>query len=189
MLHGGRTRSDFVCHSIGALAYFFLVACSPNYAITSRVPVEGKSSVCLICMKYRIIILIINIITIILGQILLNCILQTHHARRHARMHTHARHTCAHTHRRRRRTGYSMGRSPNHDGPLSWRQCRSLAIEINTGAGGPVSPRFWMFFGYNKILGYPETRTRDSMYCQSKRTVRYISKNCDLPFAKIDRQT
>ena len=31
---------------------------------TSRVPVEGKSSVCLICMKYRIIILIIIIISL-----------------------------------------------------------------------------------------------------------------------------
>ena len=37
---------------------------------TSRVPVEGKSSVCAICMKYRIIILII----ISLGQILLSYI-------------------------------------------------------------------------------------------------------------------
>ena len=35
---------------------------------TSRVPVQGKSSVCAICMKYRIIILII----ISLGQILLS---------------------------------------------------------------------------------------------------------------------
>ena len=36
---------------------------------TSRVTVQGKSLVCLICMKYRIIILIIIIIS--LGQILL----------------------------------------------------------------------------------------------------------------------
>ena len=34
---------------------------------TSRVPVDRKSSVCLICMKYRIIILIIIIIS--LGQL------------------------------------------------------------------------------------------------------------------------
>ena len=31
-----------------------------HYKWTSRVPVEGKSPVCLICMKYRIIILIIK---------------------------------------------------------------------------------------------------------------------------------
>ena len=58
--------------------------------LTSRVPVEGKSSVFLICTKYRIIILIIIIIS--LGQILLSYIENTsHHARTHARMHTHRR--------------------------------------------------------------------------------------------------
>ena len=62
---------------------------------TSRVPVEGKSSVCLICMKYRIIILIIIIIN--LGQILLSFIANTSrthaliHARTHAYTRTHAR--------------------------------------------------------------------------------------------------
>ena len=53
-------------------------------------PLRGKSSVCLICMKYRIIILIIIIIS--LGQILLSYIANT--SRTHA---------CASTHRRRRR--------------------------------------------------------------------------------------
>ena len=43
----------------------------------SRVPFEGKSSVCVICMKYRIIILITCIIIISLGQILLSCIANT----------------------------------------------------------------------------------------------------------------
>ena len=42
---------------------------------TSRVPVGGKSSVCLICMKYRIIILIIIIKR--LGEILLSYIAHT----------------------------------------------------------------------------------------------------------------
>ena len=120
---------------------------------TSWVPVEGKSPVCLICMKYRIIILIINIIS--LGQII---IVYCKHNHAHAR-----------THRRRRRTGYRYSLAPNRDGPLCWRQCRSLAIEINTREGDPVSPRFWMFFSYKKILGRTETRTRDRMYCQSIR--------------------
>ena len=43
--------------------------------ITSRVPVGGKASVCLICMKYRIIILIIIIKR--LGEILLSYIAHT----------------------------------------------------------------------------------------------------------------
>ena len=125
---------------------------------TSRVLVEGKSSVWLICMKYRIIILIIIIISV--GQILLSdtaipaiiiiiIILQTHHACTHTRMRTDA-HACAHTHRRRRCTCYRYSFAPNHDGLLRWRQCLSLAIEINTGAGGPVSPRLWVFLVYIK---------------------------------------
>ena len=61
---------------------------------TSRVPVEGKSSACVICMKYRIIILIIIIIS--LGQIILSY-MAANTSRTHARTHTHA-HTCAHTH-------------------------------------------------------------------------------------------
>ena len=51
--------------------------------ITSRVPVEGKSSV---CAKMILIIIIIS-----LGKILLSYILQTHHACMHA-------HTRAHEH-------------------------------------------------------------------------------------------
>ena len=136
--------------------------------------VEGKPSMCLICMKYRITILIIIIIS--LGQIFFYRILQTHYARAHAR--TRARpqaHACARTRvhipRRRRRTGYRYSVAPSRDGPLRWRQCRSLAIEINTGSGGPVSPRCWVFFAYKKNLGRTETLTRDSLCCQSIRTV------------------
>ena len=57
--------------------------------LTRWVPVEGKSPVCLICMKYRIIILIIIIIS--LGQILLSYIANTSctHALAHAQAHTH----------------------------------------------------------------------------------------------------
>ena len=42
---------------------------------TKRVPVQGKSSVCLNCMKHRITILVIIIIS--LGQILLSYIANT----------------------------------------------------------------------------------------------------------------
>ena len=34
-----------------------------------------------------------------------------------------------------------------------------------------------MFFAYKKLLGRTETRTRDRMYCQTIRTVRYISRD------------
>ena len=76
---------------------------SSRIMITSRVSVEGKSSVCVICMKYRIIILIIMIISP--GKILLSyCKHITHprmHARTHAYTHTHG-HTHTPTHRCRR---------------------------------------------------------------------------------------
>ena len=56
-----------------------------KYYATSRIPVEGKALVCLICVRYRIIILIIIIIS--LGQILLSYIENT--SRTHARARTH----------------------------------------------------------------------------------------------------
>ncbi len=67
----------------------FILSLSLIIIHTSRVPVEGESSVCL--KKYRIIILIIIIIR--LGQILLSYIANT--SRTHA--HIHAR-TRIHTH-------------------------------------------------------------------------------------------
>ena len=132
---------------------------------TSRVPVEGKSSVCLICMKYRIIFLIIIIIS--LGQILLSYIANTSctHARTDAHMcactraRTHANapvrtHLCERT---RANAPAQTSAHPPHTPPSPYRYsmglCQptvmalsagdnswSLAIEINTG--GPVSPRF-----------------------------------------------
>ena len=78
-------------------ALFNLVTCKHVRHIfkhTSRVPVEGKSPVCVICMKYRITILIIIIIS--LGQTVLSYI-ATH---THSRTHTHTQtHTRAHTHK------------------------------------------------------------------------------------------
>ena len=59
---------------------FFLF---PDLELTSRVPVERKSSVCLICMKYRYIFLII---IISLGQILLSDMANT--SRTQARTHS-----------------------------------------------------------------------------------------------------
>ena len=102
------------------------------------IPVEGKSSECLICMKYWIIILIITIIS--LGQTFYR-IANTSRMHTRSRAYTHARtrvrtharaHTCTHTAVIVRRTGYRYSVSPNHDGPLRLRQCRSLAIQMNT---------------------------------------------------------
>ena len=53
-----------------------------HYGLLAGVPVEGKSSVCLICMKYRIIILIIIIKRP--GEILLSYIANTSRMRTHA---------------------------------------------------------------------------------------------------------
>ena len=119
------------------------------------IPVEGKSSECLICMKYRIILIII---IISLGQIFYR-ILQTHHACTHARVHTRTRaHACTRTHTHAhtavitvRHTCYRYSVSPNRDGPLRLRQCRTLSIQITTCTGDPITRIFWMFFAYKNI--------------------------------------
>ena len=77
-------RSCMAANSISSIA----LCCLNIFKGTSRVPVEGKSSVCVICMKYRIIFLIIIIIG--LGQIILSYMANT--SCTHARMHT-----CTHT--------------------------------------------------------------------------------------------
>ena len=113
------------------------------YNLLAGYPLRGNHQCRLICMKYKIIFLIIIIIS--LGQILLSYIANTSrtHARTDAR--THARiqtrtnrraHTPAraHTHTHRRRSGYRYSMSLWHPtvsarsaGDNGW----SLAIEIN----------------------------------------------------------
>ena len=140
-------------------------------------------------MKYRILILITIIIS--LGQNVYR-MLQTRHACTHARAHTraHARiqarahtrahaHTCTHTAVATvtaRRTGYRYSVSPNRDGPLRLRQCRLLAIQITTCTGDPITPIFWMFFVYKKMLDRTEMRSRDRICFQPIRTVSDISR-------------
>ena len=92
---------------------------------------------CLIVMKYRIIILIIIIIS--LGQILLSYIAKT------PRTHAHTPPSPPY-----RLSLFDGSVAPNREGQLCWPQCRSLAIEVNTGAGGPVSLRFWVLFANKK---------------------------------------
>ena len=131
---------------------------------------------CLICMKYRIIILIIIIIS--LGKISLSYIANTSrmHACTHARAHTLTlANTPTHTHDRRCSL-FSVRPTMTQSwlgAPFSTlaRQCRSLAIQINRRAGDPLSSRFWKFFAYKKLLGRTETRTRDRKCFQTIRTV------------------
>ena len=136
----------------------------------SRVPVEGKSSVCLICMKYRIIILII--ITISMGKILLSYIENTPRTHARARTYTHT-HTHTHTHTAEPfRLALCDGSvAPNRDGPFRWRQWASLLHSNKHTRGRSGFLRICVFFAYKKLLGRSETRTRDKMCFQTIRTV------------------
>ena len=80
---------------LGDISYIVSITILTSITIidTRWVPVEWRSSVCLICMIYRIIILIIIIIS--LGQILVSYIANTSRTHAHARAHTHSR---THTH-------------------------------------------------------------------------------------------
>ena len=157
-------------------------------------------AVCLICMKYRIIILIIIIIS--LGEILLSFIANTSrkYALIHARTRLHARthrRACVHTHTHTAVAvqvwcvgGAQAWQSwlPFSPVPLAF-MAGSWVIQINTRAGDPISPRFWMFSAYKKMLGRIETRTRDRIYCQTIRTVRDISRDDRARIATCSLQT
>ena len=131
---------------------------------TRPVPVEGKSSVCLICMKYRIIMLIIIIIS--MGKISLSYIANTSrtHARMHARTHTHA-HTREHAHPNPTTTVAvrSVG-APNHDTVMVGRplfdagQTMPVAGHSLTDVLATRFHRgFWSFSRTKKMLGRTET--------------------------------
>ena len=84
-------------------------------------------------------------------------------SRDHARTRTHA-HTRAHEH-------------PTHHRRCSLGRC----AQLRHGWAPPFRPLFdageTMFFRVYKMLGRTETRTRGRMYCQTIRTVRYISRD------------
>ena len=121
--------------------------------ITSPVPVEGKSSVCVICMKYRIIFYYHQPVR--LCQIVLSYIANTSrthartgartHTRVHVRAHAPARtpaHPHTHTHDCR---CIAIRCQPTVTGRSAANNSRSLAFEINSGTGCQVSPRMWKF--------------------------------------------
>ena len=118
--------------------------------MTSRVPVEGKSSVCVICMKYRIIFRYHQPVS---NSIIVYCKHITHeraHAR--TRVRTHPREllhtpTGPHTYTLPSLYRYSM---PAVMGRSAGNNSGSLAFAINSGTGGQVSPRIWKFFAYKK---------------------------------------
>ena len=128
---------------------------------------------CLICMKYRIIILIIIIIS--LGRISLSYIANT--SRSHIRTYARTR-VRAHTHTAVAAVQVIAIRwRPTVTSRSAGDKAGSLAISINTRVGDPIYLRFWMVFANKKLLGRTETRTRDRMYCQTTniRTVIEIS--------------
>ena len=142
-------------------------------------------------MKYRIIILIIIIIS--LGQILLSYIANTSH--------THTW-TCARSHTH---TAIAVqvvavrcigGTKPWRSyAPFRWIRWRSIAgrlfIQINTRAGDAVSPRFWVFFTYNTFAGpnWDMNSWQDVLPVDTnslRHLPRRSSKSCDLQFTNSD---
>ena len=114
--------------------------------ITSRVPVEGKSSVCAISMKCRKMILIIIIIS--LGQILLSYIANT--SRTHACMQAH---TCTHA--------FVHTDSPTHHNHRSGCRCsmRSTMNEVNA----PFSPVPLAMNGHSVLHSNKQSHMRRSI--------------------------
>ena len=132
---------------------------------------------CLICMKYRIIIFIIMIIS--LGQILLSYTANT--SRTHVCARTRA-HACASTH-----THTHTAVATVQVSAIRWRPTvtvRSASIHSrwqghsNKHTRWPADfQKFGMFLAYKKLLCRTETITRDRMYFQKIRTVRDISRD------------
>ena len=119
---------------------------------------------CVICMKHRIIFYYHQPVS---NSIIVYCKHLTH-ARTRERAHAHV---CARTranastppHAYTPPSLYRYSMPANRDGPLI---SGSLSFEINTGTGGQVSR-----------LRRTDTRTRERMYCQTIRTVRYIFRD------------
>ena len=128
---------------------------------------------CLIFMKYSILILIIIMIS--LGQVLLSYVANTSRAHACARTRAHA---CASTH-----TAVAAVQVSD----ILWRPpvtTRSAGIHSRLQGHSnkhtrwpPDFPEILDVFRVNKLLGRTETRTRYRMYFQTIRTVRDISRD------------
>ena len=130
---------------------------------------------CLIRLKYRIIILIIIIIS--LGKILSSYIANTSRTHTYARAHSRAR--TPHALRR-----WSLYRCAHHDYVMVGRTLPDAGetmadrrlIEINYPRA-TLYVRVFFLFAYTKILGRTETQTRDRIYCHAIRSVRDIYRD------------
>ena len=132
---------------------------------------------CLICMKYRIIILMIIIIS--LGEILLSYIYISNTSRTQPRTRMHActrAHALKHTHHRLR-SGSMRRWRPSVTKLTPSFMASSWVIQLNTCAGDQLSRGFGCFSRIKILLGRTDRRTLDRMYCQTIRTVRDISRD------------
>ena len=103
---------------------------------TSRVAVEGKSSVCVICMKYRIIFYYHQPVS---KSIIVYC-KHLMHARTRVSMNPRERPDTPHTQSYCRRC-IAIRCQPTVTARSAGDNSGSLAFGINTGTGGQVSPR------------------------------------------------
>ena len=162
------------------LLLFLLLLLLLLLLILAGIPVEGKSSVCQICINnYRIIILITGVLSLSAWVKYLYRIVQTHHAR--TRAHMHAR-TCmrtplrthVHTHRRRRLTAVqsiAIRCQPTVTARAACDNAGRWPFESTHELGTRFTRGFGSFSRIKKLLGRTETQTRDRMYCQTIRTI------------------
>ena len=144
-------------------------------------------------MKYRKMILIIIIISIYTGQILLNCILQTHHGHTHAC--TDAR-THAHT---SPPPSLWMGRCAPFMMELTppfrrWRDNDRSVLHSNKQRAGDSEFAIVFFFScLKKSRPNWDANSWKDMLSVDTNNLRHLprrsSKNCDLQFANTDRPT
>ena len=126
-------------------------------SITSRVPVEGKSSVCLICMKYRF-----NFLSLSAWVKYYYRILKTHHACTHACTYTHT-----HIAEPFRLALCDGSVRPTMAARSAADNGRRYFIQIHPREGDPVSRDFVFFSRIKKLLCRTETRTRERMCFQT----------------------
>ena len=139
---------------------------------------------CLIWMKYRIIIIIIIIIS--RGKILSSSIANPSHTHACTDVRTARAHPRTLTHTTPPPTTVAVRGAPNHDSVMVGRTLsdpgETMAdrrlIEINNAPAIRPLRKFGCFFAYiQKILGRTETRTRDRICFQTIRSVRDIYRD------------
>ena len=156
------------------------------WLLLAGIPVEGKSSMCLICINNYTILILIT------GRPILSLSARVKYIRAHTRAYTRAQtctnvHTCAHTcthvhtHRRHRLTAVHAiairWRPTNRDGRSACDNAGRWPFKLKHELATRFTRGFGSFSRIKKLLGRTETRTRDRMYCQAIRIVRNISRD------------